>query len=488
MASLGRLPGVCVLVLTIVWIVIAAPRARPLPIFGRGAVQDGPARDFVRTIADSLPPLARASSATGSWPSFRGPRATGRQDGMNLPDRWNGITGDNIRWRTPIPGLAHSSPVVWGHRVFVTSAISSRGAATFLTGFTGEGTASDDLSPHRWVVLALDKRTGRVLWERTAHDGVPKERRHAKSTYASATPATDGRIVVAFFGSHGLFAYDVEGRFRWKVDLGRLDLGAYDVPIVEWGTASSPIIWNDLVILQCDTQADSFVVAFDAATGQTVWRTARDEQPSWGTPTVVATSAGEQLVTNSSKFIRGYAPRTGTELWRLGRSSDITVPTPFAADDLIVVASGRAPARPIFVIRPGARGDITPSQDATSNQHVVWSRTGRGPYMPTPIVDDGILYVLQNVGILDAFDLETGAEVSRQRLPDTASPFMASPVAADGKLYLANEEGEMFVIMAGRPPRHFATNPMGEPVMATPALSDGVMYVRGAAQLFAVGR
>ena len=470
---------------------LAAPLWGPGP-GGRGGEPPPapavPAREFTRTIADALPPLARASSAAGSWPSFRGARATGHQEGMNLPDRWNGITGDNIRWRTPIPGLAHSSPVVWGDRIFVTSAISSRGPATFLTGFTGEGTASDDRSPHRWVVIALDKRTGRILWERTAHDGVPRERRHAKSTYASATPATDGRIVVAFFGSHGLFAYDVEGRFRWKVDLGRLDLGAYDVPTVEWGTASSPVIWNDLVILQCDTQADSFVAAFDAATGRTVWKTARDEQPSWGTPTVVATSAGEQLVTNASAFIRGYDPRTGTERWRLGRSSDITVPTPFAADDLIVVASGRAPARPIFVIRPGARGDITPLADATSGRHVVWSRPGRGPYMPTPIASDGILYVLDNIGILDTFDLATGAEVSRQRLPDTASPFMASPVAADGQLYLANEDGAMFVLTGGRPPRHLATNPMGEPVMATPALSDRVMYVRGAAHLFAVGR
>ena len=201
------------------------------------------------------------------------------------------------------------------------------------------------------MIYALDKRTGKILWERVAHQGVPIEKRHIKSTYANSTPATDGRIVVAWFGSQGVHAYDVNGRFLWKVDLGRLDLGAYDIPTYEWGPASSPIIWNGLVILQCDTQDDSFLLALDADTGKTVWKTEREEFPSWGTPTVATTSTGPELVTNASNYIRGYDPRTGKELWRLGRSSKITAPTPIFADDMFVVVSGRGPERPIFVVR-----------------------------------------------------------------------------------------------------------------------------------------
>ena len=295
----------------------------------------------------------------GSWPSFRGPQASGVAEGQNLPDQWDARNGENTLWRTPIPGLAHSSPIVWDHRIFLTSAISTDTKASFRRGQYGDGDASNDLSRHQWMVYAIDKRNGKILWERVAHEGEPVDKRHIKSTYASSTPATDGRVVVASFGSQGVHAYDVDGRFLWRVDLGRLDLGAYDIPTFEWGPASSPIIWNGLVILQCDTQADSFLLALNAETGETVWKTERDELPSWGTPTVAMTPAGPELVTNAANFIRGYDPRTGKELWRLGGSSKITAPTPIFGGGLFVVASGRAPEAPIFVVRPGARGDVT---------------------------------------------------------------------------------------------------------------------------------
>jgi outer membrane protein assembly factor BamB len=409
-------------------------------------------------------------------------------EAQNLPDTWDGKSGENILWRTPIPGLAHSSPIVWGERIFVTTALSTRPDATFRPGLYGEGTPSDDLSPHRWMVIALDKRTGKTLWERVAHEGVPIERRHIKSTYASSTPATDGRIVVAWFGSQGVYAYDVNGGFRWKVDLGHLDVGAYDVPTLEWGTASSPIIWNDLVFLQCDTHTDSFLLALDAGTGNIVWKTDRTELPSWGTPTIVTTPAGPQLVTNGSNFIRAYDPRTGKELWRLGRSSQITAPTPVAADDLIIVTSGRAPDRPLFVVRASARGDVTLPDGSSQSDAVAWSRTGRGPYMPTPLAYKGLLYVVGNNGLFDAYDVKTGNEVYRQRLPHLGSGFSASPVAADGKIYISSEDGEITVVAAGSKFNHIATNSMGELLMATPALSNGVMYVRSVSSLFAVGR
>jgi outer membrane protein assembly factor BamB len=453
-----------------------------------GEMKTIPTRRFVLTSNARPPSKPESNTLKGNWPSFRGAEASGIAEGQNLPDAWNGKTGENILWRTSIPGLAHSSPVVWGNRIFVTSAVSTDPKATFRPGLYGDGDASKDLSRHRWMIYALDKRSGKVLWERVAHEGEPVEKRHIKSTYANSTPATDGRMVVAWFGSQGVHAYDVKGRFLWKVDLGRLDVGAYDLPSFEWGSASSPIIWNGLVILQCDTQTDSFLLALDATTGKTAWKTDRDEIPSWGTPTVATTASGPELVANASNYIRGYDPRNGKELWRLGRSSKITAPTPIFADGVFVVASGRGPERPIFVVRPNSHGDLTLPEGKTTSDAVLWSRTGRGSYMPTPLVYNGILYVLANNGLFDAYDLKTGNEIYRQRLPLIGSGFSASPVAADGKIYLANEDGEVLVIAAGEKFSHLGTNSMGELLMATPALSDGVMYVRSAGTLFAIGK
>ena len=446
-----------------------------------------PERHIVRTGPERPPTLPQAAPEKGSWPSFRGPNASGIATAQNLPATWNATKGENILWKTPIPGLAHSSPVVWGDRIFIASAVSSRGTATFKPGLYGDGDASDDRSPHKFVLLAVDKKTGKILWQQTAIERAPGNKRHIKSTYASASPATDGRIVVAWFGSEGVHAFDVNGKPLWNVDLGRVDMGAYDIPAYEWGPASSPIIWNGLVIVQVDTQADSFLLALDAATGKTVWKTDRQEIPSWGTPTVIATPSGDELVTNASNYIRGYEPRTGQELWKLGGSSKITAPTPFGAEGLIVVASGRGPERPIFVIRPGSKGDITLAKDQTSNAAVAWSKTGRGSYMPTPLAFDGILYVLANNGVFDAYDLKTGQEIYRQRLEPVGSGFSASPVIADGRIYLSSEDGEIIVVAAGREFKQLAVNSMGDLLMATPAISDGVMYVRSASALFAVG-
>jgi outer membrane protein assembly factor BamB len=429
-----------------------------------------PERDIVRTAPAGRVSLPDASPARGSWPSFRGPNAAGVADGQKLPDTWDGTRGTNVLWRTSIPGLAHSSPVVWGETVFVTTAISTTNPnATFKPGLYGDGDASDDRSPHRWMIYALDRSTGRILWKQAAFEGAPREKRHIKSTYASSSPATDGRIVVAWFGSQGVHAFDVKGNRLWQVDLGRVDMGAYDIPAFEWGPASSPIIWNDMVVLQVDTQADSFMLALDAATGEVRWKTDRDELPSWGTPTIVDTPAGAELVTNASNYIRGYDPKTGKELWRLGGSSKITAPTPIFASGLFVVASGRAPERPIFAVKPGARGDLTLGSDRTRSDAVAWSKTGRGSYMPTPIAYDGILYVLANNGVFDAYDIETGEEIYRQRLQPVGSGFSASPVAADGRIYLSSEDGDMLVVAAGREFKQIASNPMGELLMATPA-------------------
>lgn len=445
-------------------------------------------RKFVRTTASTSRALPRATSATGSWPSFRGVEAAGVADGQNLPDTWNVERNENILWKTPIPGLAHSSPVVWGDTVFVATAVSSQANASFKPGLYGAGDPADDRSRHQWKIIALDKKTGAIKWDRTAVEGAPVDKRHIKSTYASATPATNGRLVVVSFGSQGVFAYDVDGNFKWKVDYGHAHIGAYNIVSLEWGPASSPFIWNDLVFVQVDTHADSFLLALRADTGETVWKADRDEIPSWGTPTVATTPAGPVLVTNASNFVRAYDPRTGKELWRVGKSSKITAPTPIYADGLFVIASGRAPERPIFVVKPGARGDLTLVDGESSNAGVVWSKFNRGSYMPTPLAYRGQLYVLANGGTLDAYDLQTGKEIYRQRLATIGSGYSASPVAADGKIYLSNEDGDMLVVGAGPTFSHIGTNAIGDTLMATPALSQGIMYVKSGKSLIAIGR
>jgi outer membrane protein assembly factor BamB len=435
-----------------------------------------------------LASVSAASDAGDAWPQFRGQAASGVADGAALPDAWSAVTGDGVLWKTRVPGLAHSSPVVWGDRVFVTTAVSSRADATFKPGLYGAGTASEDVSVHKWQVLAYERGSGRLLWERTAYEGVPREKRHIKATYANATPATNGRYLVAFFGSQGLYAYDLDGTLKWKRDLGRLDAGAFDAPDYEWGTASSPILFEDLVIVQCDQQKGSFLMALRLADGTTAWRVDRDELPSWSTPNVYQGATGAELVTNAPKQIRAYDPRTGRELWRLRPSSDITAPTPVFDGELIVVMSGRRPTAPIHVIKAGARGDLTLPEGQTSGGSIVWSRQSAGAYMPTPLAYRGHLYVLKNQGILVCYDIRTGEVRYEQRLPNVTSGFSASPVAAGGRIYLPSEDGDVLVVKAGPRFELLGVNPMGQPLMATPAIAGDTMFVRGERDLFAVAR
>ncbi len=414
------------------------------------------------------------------WPSFRGFHASGVMDKMNLPEVWHARTGKGIRFKVAIPGLAHSSPIIWGDRLILTTAASSIADPTFKPGLYGAGTAAVDRSVHEWMVLCLDRRTGKMIWQKTAAKGKPRDKRHIKATYANSTPATDGKHIVAFFGSEGLFGFDMAGKFLWKKDLGRLDVGAYDQPSYEWGSAGSPVLWKGKVFMQCDTQGDSFVAAFDANTGKEIWRTQRDELSSWGTPTIWPGKIPE-LITNGSNFIRGYNPETGKELWRLGGSSKITAPTPVFSGNRIIVASGRHPERPIFCLHAGGRGNLTDSK------HVAWQNR-RGPYMPTPLIYRGKVYSLNNNGLIGCYDLKTGKEYYFERIRHRGNGFSASPVAADGKIYCAGEDGLVFVVQAGETFKLLATNFIGEPLMATPALSDGVMYLRGTRTLFAVGK
>ena len=422
-----------------------------------------------------------------NWPQFRGPGATGVVEGSPQPVKFDASNQLNVRWKTPIPGLSHSSPVVWGNKIFVTTAVSSAKDETRF-GLYGDVAPVKDDPQHTWKVYAIDKQKGTILWERVAYEGIPKVKRHPKSSHAASTPVTDGKYLIAMFGSEGLYAYDLNGKLLWKQDLGVLDAGwFYDVDY-QWEYGSSPIIYKNLVIIQADIQKNPYVAAYDIKTGKLVWKTAREgELPGWGSPTVYEGKLRPELVTTGAKAIRGYDPITGKELWKLGPMSEITTPTPFAAHDLIFVTSGYAPIQPIYAIKPGGSGDLSLKEKQESNEFVAWSKQRGGPYMPTPIVYGELLYTCSNQGVLTAYNAKTGERVYQERLGGTGGAFTSSPVASDGKIYLSSEDGDVFVVKAGPKYELLAKNPVGEVMMATPAISDGLLIVRTVSHLFAFG-
>jgi outer membrane protein assembly factor BamB len=437
-------------------------------------------------------PLVAGIVAAGStlsaqqWPAFRGANASGVADGAPAPTRWNAATGENVLWKAAVAGVAVSSPIVWGDRVFVSTAVGSDPKAGIRTGLYGDVEPVADQSKHQWRLIALDRRSGKVVWDRLAHEGVPKTKRHPKSSQASPTPVTDGRRVIVSFGSEGVYAYDFDGKLLWQRDLGVLNAGWFYDPDYEWGLGSSPIIWNGLVIVQCDIQKDSFIAAFDVATGAPKWRTAREEIPSWSTPSIYEADGRAELVTQATTFSRGYDPATGKELWRLGGNSEIAIPTPVMAPGLIIVTNGYRGVQPIYAIKPGSRGDLTLKGEETTSSAIQWSTRRGGPYIPTPVLYRDQLYVLQNNGVVATYNVATGQRIYQERLGNGGS-FSASPVAADGKVYFTSEDGDVFVVKAGPAYELLATNAIGEILMASPAISNGVLFFRGLNHVFAIG-
>ena len=434
----------------------------------------------------SLDPAPRTPAR--NWPSFRGEHASGRGDGQGAVADWDVSTGKNVKWKTTIPGIATASPIVWGDRIFLTTAVSKAGDSSFRTGLYGDVKPVDDLSEHAFKVYCLDKTTGKILWEQTAYAGAPKVKRHTKSTQANSTPATDGKRVVAVFGSVGLLvAYDVSGKELWRTDLGVLDSGWFFDPTYQWGHSSSPVIYRNSVIVQADIQKGSYIAAWDLTSGKPLWRTERAEEiPTWGTPTLVAGGARDELVTNGTR-IRGYDPATGKLLWTLGPNSEVTVGTPVAENGMIYVTGGYPPVRPIYAIRSGATGDISLPAGKESSEAIAWSNAREGTYIPSPILYGGYLFTCGNNGIVSVYDTKTGERVGRARTGEGGA-FSASPIAADGKLYLASEDGDIHVIRATPALEPLAKNSMKEVIMATPAISDGLIVVRTLGHVYGIGR
>jgi outer membrane protein assembly factor BamB len=402
--------------------------------------------------ADDVHILPVSPEASTFWSRWRGPSGQGRVTGHRYPDRW--AATENLAWRVAVPGEGNSSPIVWGDRLFLT-------------------TARD--GGHRVSLLGFNRTDGRLLWERSvAQEGV--ESGHPKNGYASATPVTDGERVYASFGSHGLLATDLDGNVVWHRKLGPLN--NYH------GSAGSPILYDRSLIIYQDHQGSgtlgSFVAAFDVATGRTLWWTDRRETTGWGTPIVIRAGERDELIVSSQRKVYAYDPATGQELWTVRGNTFEVIPTPVVGHGLVFCSSGRA--GPTMAIRPGGRGDVT-------DTHVVWKTPKGSPFVPSGLVDGDHLYLVNDMmSVLTAYEARTGTLVYQERLGEPRREgFSASPVAIDGKLFFTSDSGETFVVAAGATFKLLHVNRLGAPVLASPALVGGTWYVRTASELLAIG-
>lgn len=429
------------------------------------------------------------AAKTENWPQFRGVGASGIGDGKPLPVQWNAEKKEGVLWKTAIPGLGHCSPIVWGDKVFVTTAVSGKENPELKVGLYGDIAPVSDSTVHQWKIYCVNKSTGKILWEKVAVKGVPKIARHTKATHASSTMATDGKHVVAFFGSEGLYCYDMAGKLLWKKTFGLLDSGYYMVPSAQWGFASSPVIYKNRVIIQCDVQTNGFLASLDADTGNEIWRTPRKDVPTWGTPSVVEVGGRPQIIVNGWKHIGGYDLPTGKEIWRMTGGGDIPVPTPVYGNGLLFITNAHGSMSPIYAIKPeAAGGDITLKGQATSSTSIAWFTPREGAYMQTPLVYGDYLYVCRDWGVVGCYEAKTGKRLYNERLGTGRSGFTASAVAGDGKLYFTSEDGDIYVVQAGAQFKLLATNTMGEVCMATPAISNGVLFFHTRDHLVAVGK
>jgi len=430
----------------------------------------------------------RAPQPGVDWPQFRGIAAGGVAEGYSLPTTWNAKDGTNVVWKTPIPGLGLSSPIVWGDEIFLSTSISGKTDANLKVGLYGDIAPVQDDTVHEWRVYALDKKTGKEKWQRTAYKGVPKIKRHTKNSHANSTLATDGERIIAFFGSEGLYAYDLKGTELWKKDLGVLDAGFYMVPEAQWETGSSPVLHDGMVIVQADVQKGSFLAMFDAKDGREVWRVTRTDVPTWSTPTIHVVNGQTQILVNGMRHVGAYDFKTGKEIWKLSGGGDIPVPTPVVSEGLVYITNAHGPQSPVYAIKDTATGDVSLKDPATSNDAVVWSAPRSGGYMCTPLVYRGLVYIVRYNGVLNVFDAKSGEKKFEARLAGATSAFTSSPVANDGKVFIASEDGQVFVLAAGPKYEVLAMNEMSTPVLATPAISDGRLLLRTQDQMMAIGK
>jgi len=419
--------------------------------------------------------------AQDNWPQFRGPKSLGVADDPNLPEKWS--MTENVAWKTTIPGLGWSSPIVWKDRIFVTSVVSAGEIETPKKGlyFGGErqGLPKDE---HRWVIYCIDWRTGKLVWEREVHRGLPRFTRHLKNSYASETPVTDGERVFVYFGNLGLYCYDVKGKQLWKQNFEphRTRFG--------WGTAASPVLYRDRIYILNDNDEQSSLTAYDKLTGQQVWRVDREVGTNWATPYIWENKQRAELIVPGWRGVRSY-DLDGKVLWEFKGMSSIAIPTPFSRFDLLYISSGYVgdQRRPVYAIHPGASGDISLKEGEKSNKFIAWYLPQGGPYNPSPIVYGDYYYTLYDRGFFTCHDAKTGKEIyDKKRIDQNAGAFTSSPWAYNGKVYCLSEDGDTFVIQAGPEYKLLGKNSLDEMCMATPAIARGSLIIRTASKLYRI--
>jgi outer membrane protein assembly factor BamB len=426
------------------------------------------------------------TSALADWPQYRGPAASGVDATTALPTKWDATKSENVRWQTPIPGMAHAAPITWGDRIYIATVVGKE-EAELKVGLYGDIAPANDVGPQQWRLLALDAATGRILWNTLALEAVPRVKRHTKASHCNSTPATDGKHIVAIFGSEGMFCFDLEGKLLWKKDLGPMDSGFFMSPTAQWGFGSSPVIHEGKVIVQCDVQKDSFIAAFDVTDGRELWRTPRTDVPTWGTPAVVEADGVKQIVANGWRESAGYDFATGSKLWTLDGGGDIPVPTPIFSHGLVFLTSAHGKWRPIRGIRPSARGDITPADPGQTNESIAWTHPRRGNYMQTPIAVGDLLFACNDNGVVTCFDAPTGAIRFSERISSGGEGFTASPVSDGKHVYFTSELGNVHVLAATAELKKESVNALGQTFMSTPAIHKGMLLFRTRDRLIAVG-
>jgi outer membrane protein assembly factor BamB len=426
------------------------------------------------------------AAAADQWPQFRGLDAGRIADDPALPETWSET--ENVAWKTRIAGTGWSSPVVWDDHVFVTATIGAGTEPSPIKGLYDPGDENGRTrasGEHRWVVYDVDFATGKIRWQRELARGVPKVQRHIKNSFASETPVTDGTRVYVYFGSTGLLAaLNMDGTTAWT-----RELGAYDGRQA-FGTAASPALHDDRLIVVHDNATESFITAVDKKTGTEIWRVKRDEVENWSTPFVWKNAQRTEIVTSGLRKVRSYDVN-GQLLWELSGMTINVTPTPFASHGLVYINSGYpgASPRPVYAIRPGASGDISLKPDETQNEFVAWYQPLLGTYNTSSLVYGDLYYTLLDRGFLLCHDARTGKQIyGRQRISAEASGFTASPWAYNGKIFLLSEDGDTFVVQAGPEFKLLGKNSLNEMALATPAVVRGSVIIRTQTALYRIAR
>ena len=436
---------------------------------------------------DSEQSLFESMEQNRQWPSYRGYFASGYMDDTNLPDSFNIESGYNIKWNIDIPGLGLSCPVIWDDHVFITTAVSDQDKEGYRTGLYGDIEPVEDSSEHIWKVICLDKSSGKIIWEQDAYQGIPQVKRHPKSSHANTTIATDGYHVIAFFGSEGLYCFDFEGNLLWKRDFGLINSAWHVVESAEWEFCSSPVIFQDKVVIQADALNTAFVAVLDIHTGETIWRQEREEITGWCTPNIYFDKEKARVAVNGYEHRGGYDLESGEEIWRMSGGGDVPIPTPIVWKDLIYFNSAHGRHAPLMALKSSAIGEIPyPEFDSIPGEDFAWFYDRQGAYMTSVLVYENLLYRLRWNGSLACFDARSGEVIYQETV--NPSSFIACPVASDGRIYMVSEDGDLFIAEAGRSYKLLKRIPLGEVSLVTPGITDGMLILRTAGKLIAVAK